>query len=370
VTHRQKIGDAALETPGTEDHLRGSIIEKVQVGAEFPVSAVFSVTERCPLSCAHCYIANADLRNEMNISEIASALDQLADAGTFRLSITGGEPLLRHDLCQIVEQAWKRRFLISLKTSASILSLQTLETMRDNGLAALNVSLYHVDPVAHDRFVGRDGAWKNTVTCLERFASLGGIVTVGMVLMEWNAKAVGSLERLCSTNGWSFVADPKVTHRQDGDCAPAALRAREETLTEAWQNMKEIVQPRPTHLADETLCKVGRDLVYFTSSGEIWLCPALPVSIGNIRHGNFKTIWAESRLRESLTRLTWGASPECLTCASEPFCSRCPGESLLEHGDYRIAATVDCLVARARALAWSRQNAGTSQIHDGCAFSR
>jgi MoxR-like ATPase len=50
------------------------------------------------------------------------------------------------------------------------------------------------------------------------------------------------------------------------------------------------------------------------------------------------------------------------------FYHQSTGESLLEHGDYRIAATVDCLVARTRALSWSRQNTGTSKIHDGCAF--
>ena len=107
--------------------------ERLQRSSDVPLCAMLCVTERCPMACAHCY-QNERSRTaraaELSLAEIEDLLDQLAAFGVFRLSITGGEPTLRRDLLEIVEAAWKRKFLISLKTSGAFLEGEQIEIGR------------------------------------------------------------------------------------------------------------------------------------------------------------------------------------------------------------------------------------------------
>lgn len=332
--------------------MKGSILERLQEEAGFPISAIVSVTERCPLFCPHCYVTGEDRSRELTVEQLADLMDQLRELGVLKLIITGGEPAIRADLEEIVGEAWRRRFLISLKTSAASLTLERLRRMRKSGLSTVHVSLYHDDPALHDRFVGREGAYENALECMDFFASLGGLVTVGMVLMGWNAEAVGPLHELCDRRGWSFMADPKVSHAHDGAARPVKMRAEEDVIVQALERVRAPAEPSPK-LWGDSLCKVGKSLVYFTSAGDVWLCPAIPVSIGTILEAPIKEIWEESKLRQTLLDTTWGGSARCMGCEHLEFCSRCPGESLLEHGDFNEPSTIDCLVARARARAAS-----------------
>jgi len=338
-----------------DDQDKLSLLEKLQKTSDYPLTAGLSITERCPLSCPHCYIDGHCKDKELSLNEIIVLLDELESLGVLKLSITGGEPAARNDLIDIVRAAWERHFLISLKTSGATLTFNDVEALRNNGLSKIEVSLYHIDSALHDKFVGMDGAWKNTISCIEQFSSYGGGVSVNMVLMNWNSDAVEPLSNLCEKNNWRFLMDPKVTHKNDGKTTPVGLRADLEILQTTTKHVLGEIPARSIPNPDESLCNAGKSLAYFTSSGDVWLCPSLPVSMGNIRENTFKEIWDNSTLRGEILNTTWGKSPECLSCAHSGFCTRCPGESFLEHGDFQRTNTVDCQVAEARHLAWLKR---------------
>ena len=74
-----------------------------------PLSAHIDITWRCNERCVHCYLDHEG-KNEMSTDEIKDVIRQLEDAGTFFLSISGGEPLLRRDCFEILEYARALRF--------------------------------------------------------------------------------------------------------------------------------------------------------------------------------------------------------------------------------------------------------------------
>src|SRR6202453_3143965 len=85
-----------------------------------PFSAQLDLTYRCNERCVHCYLDHDD-HGEMTTAEIKSLLDQLADAGVFYLTISGGEILMRRDFFEILEYARKRTFSVKLKTNGILI---------------------------------------------------------------------------------------------------------------------------------------------------------------------------------------------------------------------------------------------------------
>src|ERR1035438_4153282 len=81
-----------------------------------PLSVHLDITYRCNERCVHCYLDHDD-HGEMTTAEIVDVLTQLADAGVFFLSLSGGEVLMRRDFFEIVERARQLLFNVKVKTN-------------------------------------------------------------------------------------------------------------------------------------------------------------------------------------------------------------------------------------------------------------
>src|ERR1700722_2602449 len=85
-----------------------------------PLSVQLDLTYRCNERCVHCYLDHED-HGEMTTAEITSLLDQLAAAGVFFLTLSGGGIMLRRDFFEILEHARKRTFCVKLKTNGILI---------------------------------------------------------------------------------------------------------------------------------------------------------------------------------------------------------------------------------------------------------
>src|SRR5581483_3779715 len=85
-----------------------------------PLSVQFDLTYRCNERCIHCYLDHDD-HGEMTTAEIKGVLRQLADAGVFFLTLSGGEVLVRRDFFQIVEYARSLFFNVKVKTNGVLI---------------------------------------------------------------------------------------------------------------------------------------------------------------------------------------------------------------------------------------------------------
>src|SRR2546423_3611646 len=81
-----------------------------------PLNVQLDLTYRCNERCVHCYLDHHD-HGEMTTSEIKSLLDEMADAGVFILTLSGGEIFLRKDFFEIVEHARRLMVCVKLKTN-------------------------------------------------------------------------------------------------------------------------------------------------------------------------------------------------------------------------------------------------------------
>ena len=123
------------------------------------------LTYRCNERCVHCYLDHDD-RGEMTTTEIKSLLQEMADAGVFILTLSGGEILLRRDFFEILEHARKLTFCVKLKTNAILIGDREAERIRSLGVESLQVSIYSHRPEVHDAITKVPGSLNRSLAAI------------------------------------------------------------------------------------------------------------------------------------------------------------------------------------------------------------
>ncbi len=119
-----------------------------------PIHATFYITTRCNLRCRHCYINN--YTSEMPSSVALDVVDALAAIGTSRLSLLGGEPLVRGDLEHLVHQASSRGIRPLIGTNGTLMSAERARGLITSGCTDFQISLEGHDPSLSDPVRGND----------------------------------------------------------------------------------------------------------------------------------------------------------------------------------------------------------------------
>ena len=146
--------------------------------ARAPFIVIWETTRACALACVHCRaeaIPHRDAR-ELTTDEARALIDTVRRFGDPPplLVFTGGDPLRRPDLVELVRHASARGLTVSLTPSATgAATVDRLKALRDAGLARLAVSLDGATPEVHDAFRGVRGSHRHTLQILERARALG-----------------------------------------------------------------------------------------------------------------------------------------------------------------------------------------------------
>ena len=146
--------------------------------AERPFIAIWEVTRACALACVHCRAEAMPRRDpaELSTAEGLALLDRIAAFGTPPplVVLTGGDPLRRPDLVELVAYGTKVGLSMSLTPSGTGAATEArLRALRDAGLARLAVSLDGASPEAHDAFRRVRGSHAHTMRIIEAARGLG-----------------------------------------------------------------------------------------------------------------------------------------------------------------------------------------------------
>src|SRR5580765_6915545 len=142
------------------------------LGLRVPLSVHLDVTYRCNERCVHCYLDHDD-HGEMTTAEIKDVLQQLADAGTFFLTLSGGEVLMRRDFFEILEYARQRMFNVRIKTNGVMIGEKEARRMRELGVEHVQISVYSHRAEVHDAITKLPGSLKRTIEAIRFIQSQG-----------------------------------------------------------------------------------------------------------------------------------------------------------------------------------------------------
>ncbi|MCX5845234.1 MAG: 12,18-didecarboxysiroheme deacetylase [Deltaproteobacteria bacterium] len=139
---------------------------------------VWNMTRRCNLKCIHCYSSSRNIRyrNELTTDEGKKLISDLAAFGSPVILFSGGEPLMREDLPELVKYAVDRGIRAVISTNGTLLTKKTAETLKKTGISYAGVSLDGMQK-SHDRFRGVEGAFDMTLkgirTCRDEGIKVG-----------------------------------------------------------------------------------------------------------------------------------------------------------------------------------------------------
>ena len=276
-----------------------------------PSHAQVAVTNACPQRCPVCY--NRDRQGTpLDAAEIRRVIDELIGSGLTWLGITGGEPLLRRDLPDLVARGGARCAVKLFTTGMGITPLRASE-LRDAGLFSVSVSIDHWNEAVHDHGRGYVGAWRSAVGAIQTFLATGGLhVGISAVLGRDAIRREDEIARLLAfaeTLGvhevWLSESKPAVTPLWD----PALVLTEEERRGIADYQDRWNVGVRRTkqgvtlnylgHFegAEQFGCNAGRKMAYIDPFGDVSPCVFTPFSLGNIRERPLAEILGDMRCR-------------------------------------------------------------------------
>ena len=320
-----------------------------------PLSAHLDVTYRCNERCVHCYLDHDD-HGEMTLPEIKNLLDQLADAGVFFLTFSGGEVLMRMDFFDILRYARRLQFCVKIKTNGFMIREKEADLMRELGVQEVRISIYSHRAEVHDAITKLPGSLRRSLAAIRLLKSRGLTVAIANVLMRHNLRDYIGVKRLAEELGVPVITDPTITPKMDRDRSVLQLGIRDAQLKDAVHD-PELVGDVDEYCAlpgavsgaelDSLPCSAGHSYCYISPYGDVYPCVQFPLPCGNVREQKFLDIWRNSTQMNEVRSIRTRDLPTCSACTHSATCTRCPGLAFME-GNMRGPSSLDCEKSFAR----------------------
>ena len=347
-----------------------------------PYIISWNLTYRCNLACEHCYLdagaaplvrtENFADRSELGTDECFKVIDEIAAFAPECLTIlTGGEPLLRRDILEIVRRAAERELWVVVGTNGVRITENVAQRLAEAGARGLSLSLDALDPDRHDRFRRVRGAWQNTVEGAQILNTtglpfivqttagshnLGELEAIADFAHDRLAAKVWNLYFLVPTGRGQFVSDmtpaqydevlaslyriqQKYNRRMlvNAKCAPHYIKT-------VLENAGAETDPMPTDAESPGLspirtysggaggCPAGTHYMGIRPNGDVTPCPYLPVFAGNLRGSLLADLWTSSEVFTDIRRRS-SLGGRCGACEMNAHCGGCRARAYGMTGD-------------------------------------
>ncbi|MBI3974473.1 MAG: radical SAM protein [Chloroflexi bacterium] len=337
------------QTMGALDDGAGVRLAPEAVRQSRPEIVSWNVTQRCNLRCSHCYLdAGQRAPAELSTQESFRLIDQLVLAGTQMLILSGGEPLLRHDLVPLAAYAASRGLLVVLGTNGTALTPSNIGQLRAAGVAGAGISLDSTCAAQHDRFRGVPGAWEGAIRGLRACVAQELPVLLQMTVLPWNYQEVAGMVALASREGatgftlYFLVCTGR--GEQLSDITPQQYEEALAVLVEAQPRypqmmvrarctpqISRVAAVRGSSLVGNAGCLAARQYCRITPEGDVTPCPYLPLVAGSVREQPFESIWQRAPLLQRLRQEA--PAGRCGRCDFQESCGGCRARAFALAGD-------------------------------------
>ncbi|MBL7107000.1 MAG: radical SAM protein [Phycisphaerae bacterium] len=322
-----------------------------------PKIIAFEVTRRCRLHCPHCRAkAGIDPKEEvLTTNQCKEIIRSIADYKKCVLILTGGEPLERQDIYELIDTARDNHLKVAMATCGYLINEDSIKKLKKAGVLTLSFSLDGDSAETHDEFRQTKGAFDIVIkaAALARKANIR--FQINMAISKLNIDEVFGVYELSKKIG-AYCFNPFIlvpTGR--GEMLKEAILdpIEYQTLLNEFIEMKlentikiritcgpqfapvSKLQKNLLGINDEAKgCLGGREFGFISYKGDIQICGFLDISAGNLikNNYNFEKIWTESEfLNKIRSRNFTGA---CGNCGYITVCGGCRARAYTIAGDY------------------------------------
>jgi len=313
-----------------------------------------NLTRRCNLACDHCYMdAEARLSgdDELTTYEVMQLLDEIASRSNETMVVlTGGEPLIRKDLEQLVAHGSKRGLAMVVGTNGVLLNELRVVSLKKAGVMGIGISLDSLEPSSHDRFRGCNGSWEKTLMGMDHCRQHQVPFQVHFSVTDRNAHEVPAMIDFAQATGAHVlnIFFLVCTGRGESmsDISPARYEAVLKELVDAQTRTRDLIirarcaphfkRVAHQHDPDSPLtraqgyegggCLAGIHYCRITPEGAVTACPYIPDEQGSIRDSTFWRIWDNAPQLQSLRNPT--LTGKCGQCEYQKLCGGCRARPL------------------------------------------
>jgi radical SAM protein with 4Fe4S-binding SPASM domain len=329
------------------------------VDINYPLNVLFfESTLKCNLQCVHCYAYDFKTNStDMDFRSICNMIDQFAEMGGLEVLISGGEPLLRNDIYEIIEYIVGKPLNTLLLTNGTLINPEIAKRLKNAGLQSAQVSLDGSTADTHDRYRGIIGSFDKTVSGISALQDEGISIKIASVLNKLNYEQVFELIDFC--NKWEIIPNfglqqPKGRAKDEGKQFELSFHEYTTKMIEINRHLCEkygedrLLLYSNGEIKSSNRCNAGVYGLAIASNGEIWPCRDFighSKSLGNIMKGRLFDIWNSDQPMLSLLRnQKIGGINICNECKHLNYCGcGCPLDAFQQWGDYNWPDIQKCV---------------------------
>ncbi len=335
----------------------------------------WETTTACNLECVHCRrleVGKELSKNDLSLQDVYRLIEGLAydfDPSPV-LVLSGGEPLVRPDIFDIVDFAAQKEVPVALSTNGTLIDRKIAEKIAGSGIRRVSISLDGASSDTHDRFRQMPGAFDSAVQGISHLRSFGIPFQINTTITKHNVHELDEIYRLSlsleADSLHPFLLVPVGCGLEIKEDLQLSPEEYEETLLKIYQLSERgeihirpicaplyfriLVQKKASSLKRKNTsgmtqvtkgCLAGSAICFVSHKGDVFPCGYLPITCGNIRNQSLKDIWQHSDVFRSICEpdLLEG---KCGLCRYKKICSGCRARAFEEFDNY-LAEEPTCI---------------------------
>jgi len=328
------------------------------------------ITARCAQSCMHCYLYDdptyeQELKNELSYENCLTIIDDFKKTFDIwgmptRINFTGGDPLLREDVFDIIRYACEKGIVVGILGNPNHLDYTIAKKLKNLGVFRYQIS---IDGLAetHDRLRGKKGLFEDVLRAIHILEEVGIPSVTMFTLNKVNANELVEVIRLMAEEGVSIFDFARIVPIGAGEqlkgqmITPTEYRRLLLEVLEEYKRLQEsdcqtyfgrkdhlwkllyqelgLLKPLPKD--KRTIysgCGIGYSIITILADGTVYPCRRLPVEIGKVPRQSIREIFINS---PELNKMRHTENMQkCKKCELVQFCRGCPAVSYAVYKDY------------------------------------
>ena len=291
----------------------------------------WNTTNACNMYCDHCYRdAGCKAEEELSTAEAKTLLEQIARANFKIMIFSGGEPLMRTDIVELVAYATSLGLRPVFGTNGTLITLEMAQKLKDAGAMGMGISLDSMDKEKHNQFRKFPGAWEGAVQGMRNCRAVGLPFQIHTTVMEWNNHELEALTDFAVAEGavaHHFFFLVPTGRAKTIEAESLRAEAYEETLTRIMKKQQQVdIELKPTcapqflRIADQMGlktrfrrgCLAGTAYCIISPKGKVQPCAYLNMELGDVRQTPFDEIWKNSPVLNKLRTMEYSGG--CGSC--------------------------------------------------------
>ena len=317
----------------------------------------WNTTNACNMYCDHCYRdAGCKAEDELNTAEAKKLLDEIAKAGFKIMIFSGGEPLMRPDILELVAHATSLGLRSVFGTNGTLITLDMAQKLKAAGAMGMGISLDSLDREKHNTFRKFPQAWEGAVAGMRNCRQAGLPFQIHTTVMDWNEHEIEAITDFAVAEGavaHHFFFLVPTGRAQTIEAESLRARSYEDVLTRIMQKQQQVdIELKPTcapqfmriakQMGVKTRfrrgCLAGTSYCIISPRGQVQPCAYLNMPLGDVRETPFDEIWKNNPILQELRTLDYKGG--CGSCEYKGSCGGCRARAAYYHeGDYMAEET-------------------------------